>query len=88
LHRPPDRFKMPVGAWRARRGVDELSDEQVRVARAAYYGLVTYTDRNIGRILNALVVFAGSDQCEQSICSDQFYNWTVDQAAQMAAMGN
>ncbi len=28
------------------------------------------------RILNALVVFAGSDQCEQSICSDQFYNWT------------
>ncbi len=28
------------------------------------------------RILNALVVFASSEQCEQSICSDQFYNWT------------
>ena len=28
------------------------------------------------RILNALVVFAGSDECEQSICSDQFYSWT------------
>jgi len=28
------------------------------------------------RILNALVVFAGSDECAQSICSDQFYNWT------------
>jgi len=28
------------------------------------------------RILNALVVFAGSDVCAQSICSDQFYNWT------------
>ncbi len=28
------------------------------------------------RILNALVVFAGSDECQQSICSDKFYNWT------------
>jgi len=28
------------------------------------------------RIMNALVVFAGSDACAESICSDQFYNWT------------
>ena len=28
------------------------------------------------RIMNALVIFAGSDACADSICSDQFYNWT------------
>jgi phosphonate transport system substrate-binding protein len=28
------------------------------------------------RILNALVIFAGSEACAQSICSDDFYSWT------------
>jgi len=28
------------------------------------------------RIMNALVIFAASDACDQSICSDQFYNWS------------
>lgn len=28
------------------------------------------------RIMNALVIFASSDACAESICSDQFYNWT------------
>ena len=40
--------------WRDRRCVDELTDEQVRVARAAYYGLVTRMDELIGDILFTL----------------------------------
>lgn len=40
--------------WRATRGVDDLSTEQRRVARAAYYGLVTCLDRLIGHVLAAL----------------------------------
>lgn len=39
---------------RQRRGFDELSDEQVRTARAAYYGLVEYHDRLCGRVFDAL----------------------------------
>mgnify|MGYP005841423947 CR=1 FL=1 len=41
-------------AGRERRGFDALSDEQVRTARAAYYGLVEYHDRLCGRVLDAL----------------------------------
>jgi len=41
-------------ADRQRRGYDEPTDEQVRVARAAYYGLVEYHDRLCGRVLEAL----------------------------------
>lgn len=33
---------------------DGITEEQTRTALAAYYGLITYTDRNIGRILAAL----------------------------------
>jgi choline-sulfatase len=39
---------------RQRRGFGELSDEQIRIARAAYYGLVEYHDRLCGRVLDAL----------------------------------
>ena len=39
---------------RQRRGFDELSDEQIRTARAAYYGLVEYHDRLCGRVFDAL----------------------------------
>jgi choline-sulfatase len=41
-------------AYRERRDFDSLTDEQVRVARAAYYGLVEYHDRLCGRVLEAL----------------------------------
>ena len=37
--------------WRERRGVDELTPEQNRRGLAAYYGLVTELDRNVGRIV-------------------------------------
>ena len=40
--------------WRERRGVDELTDEQVRIACAAYYGLVTFMDELIGKLLSTL----------------------------------
>ena len=40
--------------WRQVRGVDGLSEAQTRSARAAYYGLVTYMDELIGRLLQSL----------------------------------
>lgn len=33
---------------------DQYSDEQIRRSRAAYYGLITYLDDKIGRLLDAL----------------------------------
>lgn len=41
-------------AWRQKRGVDNLTDEEIRRARAGYYGLVAEFDRHVGRILAAL----------------------------------
>ena len=29
-----------------------------------------------GQILDAMVAFAGSEECAQSICSEDFYGWT------------
>lgn len=40
--------------WRERRGVDTLTPEQNRRGLAAYYGLVTELDRNIGRVINTI----------------------------------
>jgi choline-sulfatase len=40
--------------WRRVRGVDLLSADDLRRARAAYYGLVTMMDGNIGILLDAL----------------------------------
>lgn len=54
---PPDylqRLHPAMQRWREQRGVDDLTDEQVRRARAAYYGLVTLLDANVGRVLAAL----------------------------------
>ncbi len=49
-----DRLHPAMRLWRQHRGVDELTDEQVRTARAAYYGLVTYMDERIGEVLDTL----------------------------------
>ena len=43
-----------IRKWRERRGVDELTPEQHHRGRAAYYGLVTEMDRNIGRVIDAV----------------------------------
>ena len=45
----------PVSRFKRLRGLDEpLSEERIRIARAAYFGMVEYMDRNIGRVLDAL----------------------------------
>jgi choline-sulfatase len=49
-----DRLHPAALAYRQRRQFDDLTDEQVRAARAAYYGLVEYTDRLVGRVLETL----------------------------------
>jgi choline-sulfatase len=43
-----------IRKWRERRGVDALTPEQQRRARAAYFGLVTEMDRNVGNVLKTL----------------------------------
>ncbi len=37
--------------WRRHRGIETLTDEQVRRARAGYYGMVTFLDQRVGEIL-------------------------------------
>ena len=48
-----DRLHPAMRKWRERRGVDDLSPDQNKRAMAAYLGLVTELDRNVGRILEA-----------------------------------
>jgi len=47
---------LPPGAQRLvdMYGFDQYSDDQILRARAAYYGLITYLDDKIGRLLDAL----------------------------------
>ncbi len=40
--------------WRERRGIHNLSEEEIRKARAGYYGLVEYFDGIVGRLLQGL----------------------------------
>lgn len=56
--------------WRKRRGVDELTPEQNRRGLAAYYGLVTDLDRNIGRIVNAVRSSSAAESTIIVYCSD------------------
>jgi choline-sulfatase len=49
-----ERLHPAMRLWREQRGVDELTEEQARRARAAYYGLVTLLDENVGRLLATL----------------------------------
>ena len=54
---PPDYHDLLhpfMKSWREHRQVDDLTDEQVRIARAAYYGLVTFMDELIGKLLSTL----------------------------------
>ena len=43
-----------IQTWRKARGVDDLTTEEIRRARAGYYGLVAQFDGMVGRILEAL----------------------------------
>ncbi len=50
-----DRDEHPaVRRLKRERGMDRASPEQVRRARAAYYGLITTLDRNVGQLMNVL----------------------------------
>ena len=49
-----DRLHSALRVWRERRGIDDLTPEQNHRAMAAYYGLVTELDRNVGQILSAV----------------------------------
>lgn len=43
-----------VKLWRENRGIEDLSDREIRRTRTADYGLATEIDRLVGRILEAL----------------------------------
>ena len=43
-------------------GAEGLSDEQIGKARAAYYGMVSFTDAQVGRVLKALEASGVSDE--------------------------
>ncbi len=43
-----------IAKWRKNRGVDELTPEENRRALAAYYGLISQMDENIGKIIEAV----------------------------------
>ncbi len=53
LGAPPDEHPA-VGSLRATRDTGSITLEEARLARAAYYGLVTVLDENIGAIMNTL----------------------------------
>lgn len=57
-------------AWRRRRGVDELDESAVRRARAAYFGLVTCMDQQIGRLLQTLADSPWADDTAVVYASD------------------
>ena len=67
---------MPVGehaavrALREFRGADRITPEQARRARAAYFGLITLMDENIGRILDALSEEGLDDSTAVAYASD------------------
>ena len=56
--------------WRERRGIEKLTPEQNRRALAAYCGLVTELDTNIGQIQNAIQSTQTADNTIVAYCSD------------------
>ena len=49
-----ERLHPAILRWRAARGLEGVTPEEVRKARAGYYGLVSDLDQRIGRVLGAL----------------------------------
>jgi len=56
--------------WRARREADVLRPEQQHRALAAYYGLVTELDRNIGRLVDAVRSRSAAEDTLIVYCTD------------------
>ncbi|MDP6775629.1 MAG: sulfatase-like hydrolase/transferase [Candidatus Latescibacteria bacterium] len=65
-----DRLHPAVQLWREIRRVNGLTEEQVRKARAAYYGLVTYMDEEIGRLLGVLASTSYGEDTAVAYVSD------------------
>jgi len=65
-----DSLNQAIRMWRKRRGADELTPEQQHRGLAAYYGLVTEMDRNVGRIVNAVKASDDADNTVIIYCSD------------------
>ncbi|MBT4138701.1 MAG: sulfatase-like hydrolase/transferase, partial [Candidatus Latescibacteria bacterium] len=59
-----------IRLWRERRGIEKLSPEQNRRALAAYCGLVTELDRNVGSIQTAMDTANKADNTVFAYCSD------------------
>lgn len=51
-------------------GFNDLGDDDVRMAKAAYYGMVTYMDMQVGRVLRALKVAGLEDNTRIIFSSD------------------
>jgi choline-sulfatase len=58
-------------AWRHSRQVDALKADYRRMARAAYFGMVTYLDEMIGQVMAALDETRFADDTLVIYCSDQ-----------------
>lgn len=56
LPEPADRYPThpAIQLWQQTSGVEDLPQEKARRARAAYYGLVTHFDRQVGTVLDVL----------------------------------
>lgn len=80
---PPEEVDMPVippghlagqhpvyQRLRANFGLTDVSESQVRRARAGYYGLITYLDEKIGRLIDALEQTGLRDNTLVVYCSD------------------
>ena len=65
-----DNLHPAMQKWRERREVDELTPEQNQRGLAAYYGLVTATDANVGRIVEAIASSGGAERTIIIYCSD------------------
>jgi choline-sulfatase len=59
-----------IRMWRERRGVDDLSPEQNHIGLAAYYGLVTEMDQNIGRVMDAITESSDPGNTVAIYCTD------------------
>jgi len=54
---PPGYFETlhpAMRLWRKNRDIEDLTEEQIRRARAGYYGLVEHFNRQLGKVLEAL----------------------------------
>jgi choline-sulfatase len=64
------RLNPAIKKWRQRRGVDDLSPQQNHRGLAAYYGLVTELDANLGAVMETVASSGQADDAVLIYCSD------------------